>query len=375
MPESVNGVRWERHRVKVVTSARAGPESYHTQAQDGMRPPQGARDGREFADHANEYTDCLGCKVCAANDGYILRRGSWRPTRAHEQIFQLTKTADYYADREAVKEPLAPASITRLSQATFLQQQGGEKDYSNGVNPNRSTRRALESLHRRFLHDTTGPGYAPPGQTPQQGNKGNAKVYSSGNQERQLGAGGIDDHLGSSVPWEDNGTGRNLRSVWTLSPEPSKERHFATYPSTVVTPPLLSSTSEAGNCPACGAPWARVIELASVEDHPQRQGRSVRNEGNLQLGAEGYDENGDQNTLEQVKILRTTGWRHTCSCKPVEPPQPSLVLDPFCGTATTGVVAMRHGRRFIGIDIAPRFLEASERRILKELEAITKAPK
>lgn len=33
-----------------------------------------------------------------------------------------------------------------------------------------------------------------------------------------------------------------------------------------------------------------------------------------------------------------------------------LVLDPFCGSATTGVAALRNGRRFIGIDQDPTYL-------------------
>ncbi len=33
-----------------------------------------------------------------------------------------------------------------------------------------------------------------------------------------------------------------------------------------------------------------------------------------------------------------------------------LVLDPFCGSGTTGVVAVRHGRRFIGIDLSVDYL-------------------
>ena len=34
-----------------------------------------------------------------------------------------------------------------------------------------------------------------------------------------------------------------------------------------------------------------------------------------------------------------------------------LVLDPFCGSATTGVVALRHHRKFIGIDAERRYLQ------------------
>lgn len=34
-----------------------------------------------------------------------------------------------------------------------------------------------------------------------------------------------------------------------------------------------------------------------------------------------------------------------------------LVLDPFAGSGTTGVVAVRHGRKFIGIDMSAEYLE------------------
>jgi SAM-dependent methyltransferase len=30
-----------------------------------------------------------------------------------------------------------------------------------------------------------------------------------------------------------------------------------------------------------------------------------------------------------------------------------LVLDPYCGSGTTGIVALRHGRRFLGCEIDP----------------------
>src|SRR5262249_21094046 len=42
-----------------------------------------------------------------------------------------------------------------------------------------------------------------------------------------------------------------------------------------------------------------------------------------------------------------------------------LVLDPFCGTGTTGSIAKRLGRRFIGIERERSYAEAAERRISK----------
>lgn len=40
-----------------------------------------------------------------------------------------------------------------------------------------------------------------------------------------------------------------------------------------------------------------------------------------------------------------------------------LVLDPFCGSSTTGVAAKRLKRRFIGIDNNPEYLDLSVRRL------------
>jgi len=42
-----------------------------------------------------------------------------------------------------------------------------------------------------------------------------------------------------------------------------------------------------------------------------------------------------------------------------------IVLDPFIGSGTTGVVAKRMGRYFIGIDINPKYCEYAEKRIEK----------
>jgi DNA modification methylase len=44
-------------------------------------------------------------------------------------------------------------------------------------------------------------------------------------------------------------------------------------------------------------------------------------------------------------------------------PPGGVVLDPFSGSGTTGAVAKRHGREFIGIDIRESQVELSERRI------------
>ena len=42
-----------------------------------------------------------------------------------------------------------------------------------------------------------------------------------------------------------------------------------------------------------------------------------------------------------------------------------VILDPFCGSGTTGVEAVRFGRKFIGIDISEEYLEISKKRMEK----------
>jgi site-specific DNA-methyltransferase (adenine-specific) len=41
----------------------------------------------------------------------------------------------------------------------------------------------------------------------------------------------------------------------------------------------------------------------------------------------------------------------------------ALVLDPFCGSGTTGVAAITQGRKFIGIDLDKAHIDLARRRI------------
>ena len=46
----------------------------------------------------------------------------------------------------------------------------------------------------------------------------------------------------------------------------------------------------------------------------------------------------------------------------------ALVLDPFCGSGTTGVACVQTGRRFIGIEIDPGYADIARARIAKAAE-------
>lgn len=44
-----------------------------------------------------------------------------------------------------------------------------------------------------------------------------------------------------------------------------------------------------------------------------------------------------------------------------------VILDPFCGSGTTGVEAVKYGRKFIGIDVNEEYMEISRKRLEKVL--------
>jgi site-specific DNA-methyltransferase (adenine-specific) len=50
--------------------------------------------------------------------------------------------------------------------------------------------------------------------------------------------------------------------------------------------------------------------------------------------------------------------------------QGDLVLDPFCGSGTTGVACVNLGRRFIGIDLEDDYIQLSRERIMRAHETL-----
>lgn len=160
-----------------------------------------------------------------------------RPTRSHEYIFLLSKSARYFYDAEAVKEP--------------------------------STERSSGNVQR---------------------------FVATGNERGRLNT-----HMGSNVPYEPDGTGRNQRDVWLLGPEPYPEAHFATFPTEVPRRAILAGTSERGCCPACGAPWRRVVEHTAMVIE-----RSKRTHALGRTRSSG--------TMLKPPSATTTGWQPTCTC-------------------------------------------------------------
>ena len=125
----------------------------------------------------------------------------------------------------------------------------------------------------------------------------------------------------------------------------------------------LAGTSSHGCCTECGAPWARVTETARTFE--SGSGRA----GNLPAGKNGAAMQGGGETLDvrrgPVRHDRTTGWAPTCAHADAGV-VPATVLDPFSGSGTSGVVAVKLGRRYIGIELNPDYVSMSQKRIVTE---------
>jgi predicted RNA methylase len=55
------------------------------------------------------------------------------------------------------------------------------------------------------------------------------------------------------------------------------------------------------------------------------------------------------------------GWRDDCRCA-IADPVPAVILDPFGGSGTVGMVANRLSRRAILIDLNPEYLKQQMKR-------------
>ena len=165
--------------------------------------------------------------------------------------------------------------------------------------------------------------------------------------------------FGTHHPDEDK-TGRNRRTVWTIPTQPYRGAHFATFPERLVEPCILAGTSPKC-CGACGAPWERVTEITRTFE--SGSGRS----GNMPAGKNGPALQGGGDTLDvrrgPVVHSETIGWRPPCNHDDDDDTGSCLVLDCFAGTGTVGVVAQKHGRRFVGVDMQPKYLELARERI------------
>lgn len=233
-----------------------------------------------------------------------------RPTRAHEYIFLLTKKARYFYDADAVREEWTDKRPHDIQRAIH-----GSPEYK------RKTDLVPENVKVPNIRPVGNPG-----------------------------------------------AGRNKRTVWEIATQPYPEAHFATFPQKLVEPCIKAGSPEKGSCKVCGSPWERVVETSyrpykaaaksgggKATDHPRQTSGKEKLENVLYKPQ-------DMKYGRAEKEVKTTGFRPTCDCMPQET-TPVIILDPFCGSGTTGLVALKLGRRFIGVDVKQEYLAMAKKRL------------
>lgn len=193
-----------------------------------------------------------------------------RTTPSHEMIYLLSKSARYNYDKDAIREP---ANVKTWNDGSRVYG-GVNKAGANEKHGDRSTGRR------------TGPNS---GINVDHTPVSKKKVKVPGGWDKGSGAHGTihrDGRTEAEYVEQEVSPWRNKRSVWSVSPSPFPEAHFATFPPKLIEPCILAGCPEGG-----------------------------------------------------------------------------IVLDPFFGAGTTGLVAQQHGRHCIGIELNPEYIAIAERRL------------
>jgi DNA modification methylase len=143
-----------------------------------------------------------------------------RPTKSHEYVFLLSKSARYFYDADAIRERMADASEARYGYAF-----GGQKaEHLTAEEANGPGTRTRPIGNREYggKHAATDPQAA------------SRRMLASVAAARDGGA------------KHDNpfGAGRNARTVWTIPTQPTPDAHFATFPEALAERCILAGSAQ-----------------------------------------------------------------------------------------------------------------------------------
>ena len=245
-----------------------------------------------------------------------------RPTSCHEKIWLITKNKKYYYDSDAIKEPITDSTAIRLLQKNIDNQKGSTRAHAG-----RKTNGPMKAMGRKKFDKNMG-----------------------GSETSFVNHSGYKKADGSYMI---NPT-RNKRNVWTITTKPFRGAHFATFPKDLIEPCIKAGCPEKV-CVKCGKPQVKEFYRNKSTLPVKRNKRD--GDGDRAVGGV-YQKWLEENPL-QIKI------KPSCDCNADF--KSGVVLDPFAGAGTTGIVAAINNRNAVLIELNSEYIKLAEDRIEKEL--------
>ena len=131
--------------------------------------------------------------------------------------------------------------------------------------------------------------------------------------------------------------------------------HFATFPETLVATPIKSGCPEF-ICKKCGVAREKIYEASG---------------GTIGKGWHDHSDDMKKGMLGRGGIPPSDDYRvdfkgyTDCGCNAGF--RPGIVLDPFCGSNTTGLVAQKLKRDWIGIELSPDYIKIANKRLSQKV--------
>lgn len=151
--------------------------------------------------------------------------------------------------------------------------------------------------------------------------------------------------------------GKNPGDVWTIPTQPFPEAHFATFPEKLIEPMVKAGCPE-WICKKCGKARVRITK-PTKEYAKNLGGKGFAKKDWIIKGGGSTKANNYPSATAQYQ---TIGWTD-CGCSLENKWRSGIVLDPFGGSGTVGIVAKKLGRSYILIDLQPDYCKMAEKRI------------
>ena len=186
-------------------------------------------------------------------------------------------------------------------------------------------------------------------------NKGGQKIRENDHPGNHNDSGGLID--GSRTKAETmNPAGKNPGDVFEVTTKPFPDAHFAVYPPELCEKPI-KATCPPKVCAECGSPYERDVE---------REREYVNNSSPAESGVSDMrnDVSGEDHDIRRGVRTHTAtkGWNPTCDCD-TDATEPGIALDPFAGAGTTLLKAKELGRKFLGIELNPKYADMARARV------------